>query len=271
MKLELLHCHPAQGVVAGKPSILFVHGSYCGAWVWAERFMPFFAQRGFSTHAVSLRGHGDSEGGFNSASLADYVADIHSAMDHIGGEVILIGHSLGGLLVQHCLADDDRILAAVLMASVPPSGLMSSALHLSMFSPEVCMQFSLLQSLGPTVLQGDVIRRAFFSDSTPAESVAHLLPRLQKESHRICVELFNPARPRLPLGQQRPDVLVLGGDRDVLVPTSALMETSTYFGAELSILTGAPHGLMLDDCWWEATAERTLSWLDSKGFQRSPQ
>ncbi|WP_096701415.1 alpha/beta hydrolase [Magnetospirillum sp. 15-1] len=266
MKLELLHCHPPEGPATGRPSLLFVHGSYCGAWVWAERFMPFFARRGWSSHAVSLRGHGESEGGFNYASLADYITDIHSAMEHVGGEVILVGHSMGGLLVQHCLAGDERVRAAVLMASVPPSGLMSSALHLSLFSPDVCLQFGLLQALGPSVVKGEVIRRAFFSDATPADTLAHLLPRLQKESHRICVELLNPERPRLPLGRRRPDILVMGGDRDVLVPTAALMETATYFDADLSMLAGAPHGLMLDDCWWQPTAERTLSWLDTKGF-----
>lgn len=264
MKLELLNCHPPEGPSTDRPSLLFVHGSYCGAWVWAEHFMPFFARRGWSSHAVSLRGHGESEGGFNYASLDDYIADIHSAMDHVGGEVILIGHSMGGLLVQHCLDNDERIRAAVLMSSVPPSGLMSSALHLSVFSPDVCLQFGLLQALGPSILKGEVIRRAFFSDATPPDSLTHLLPRIQRESHRICVELLNPARPRLPLGRWRPDILVLGGDRDVLVPPSALIETSTYFSAELSILKGAPHGLMLDDCWWEPTADRTLSWLESR-------
>jgi pimeloyl-ACP methyl ester carboxylesterase len=266
VKLELLNCHPPQGPIPGRPSLLFVHGSYCGAWVWAEHFMPFFARHGWTSHAVSLRGHGESEGGFNYASVADYVADIHTAMDHVGGEVILVGHSMGGLLVQHCLSGDDRIRGAVLMSSVPPSGLMSSTLHLSMFSPDVCLQFGLLQALGPSMVKGDVIRRAFFSDATPADTLTHLLPRLQKESHRICAELFNPARPRLPLGSRRPDILVMGGDRDVLVPASALMETATYFDAELSMLLGAPHGLMLDDCWWQPTAERMLSWLEAKGF-----
>lgn len=266
MKLELLHCLAPSAPAGGRPSILFVHGSYCGAWVWAERFMPYFAQRGWSSHAVSLRGHGESDGGFNYASLADYVADIHTAMDHVGGDVILVGHSMGGLLVQHCLAGDSRVRAAVLMASVPPSGLMSSAIHLSMFSPDVCMQFGLLQSLGPSLLQGEVIRRAFFSEGTPADTLAHLMPKLQKESHRICVELLNPVRPRLPRGDDAPDILVIGGDRDVLVPPAALRETAAYFDAELSVLTGAPHGLMLDDCWWQPTAERTLGWLASKGF-----
>ncbi len=264
MKLELLNCHPPEGPALDRPSLLFIHGSYCGAWVWAEHFMPFFARRGWSSHAVSLRGHGESEGGFNYASLDDYITDIHSAMDHVGKEVILIGHSMGGLLVQHCLDRDERIRAAILMSSVPPSGLMSSALHLSVFSPDVCLQFGLLQALGPSVLKGEVIRRAFFSDATPPETLAHLLPRIQRESHRICVELLNPARPRLPLGLWRPDILVLGGDRDVLVPPSALIETATYFNAELSILKGAPHGLMLDDCWWQPTAERTLAWLENR-------
>ncbi|KIM00757.1 hypothetical protein CCC_01751 [Paramagnetospirillum magnetotacticum MS-1] len=264
MKLELLHCHPPRGPAAQRPALLFVHGSYCGAWVWAEHFMPFFAHRGWSSHAVSLRGHGGSEGGFNYASMADYVADIRSAMDHIGGEVILVGHSMGGLLVQHCLTGDERVQGAVLLASVPPSGLMSSALHLSLFSPDVCLQFGLLQALGPTVVKGDVIRRAFFSDATPDDVLDRLLPLLQKESHRICVELLNPTRPRLPLGEHRPEILVMGGDRDVLVPASALRETATYFDAELSLLSGAPHGLMLDDCWWQPAAERILSWLESR-------
>lgn len=262
MKLELLHCHPTMEPTDGRPSLLFIHGSYCGAWVWAEHFMPYFAERGWTSHAVSLRGHGESEGGFNFASLADYIADIHAAMERVEGGMVLIGHSMGGLLAQHCLAGDERIEGAVLMSSVPPSGLMSSALHLALLAPETCLQFGLLQALGPSVVEGGAIRRAFFADTTPSEALTHLLPRLQKESHRICLELLHPPRPRLPLGPRRPPVLVIGGDRDVLLPTTALMETATYFGAELSVLTGALHGLMLDAAWWKPTAERILSWLN---------
>jgi pimeloyl-ACP methyl ester carboxylesterase len=264
VKLELLHCRPTQPPADGRPALLFVHGSYCGAWVWAEHFMPYFAARGWPCHAVSLRGHGESEGGFNFASLDDYVSDIRAAMDRVDGPMVLVGHSMGGLLVQHCVAGDERVRGAVLMSSVPPSGLMSSALHLSLFAPEVCLEFGLLQSLGPSAVEGEAIRRAFFAASTPADALAHLLPKLQKESHRICVELLNPPRPRLPLGRNRPPVLVIGGDRDVLVPAAALMETATYFDAELSVLGGAPHGLMLDEAWREPTAERILSWLDQK-------
>jgi pimeloyl-ACP methyl ester carboxylesterase len=245
---------------------LFVHGSYCGAWVWAEHFMPYFAEAGYASSAVSLRGHGDSEGGFNTATLEDYIADVQSAMDHIDGDCILIGHSMGGLVVQHCLAEDDRVKAAVLLSSVPPSGLASSALHMSLFSPDVCLQLSILQSIGPSAVKSEVIRKALFAPATSAASVAHLMPRFQQESHRICVELLNPIRPRLPKPPNQPPILVLGGDQDTLVPSFALFETATYFGADLDILAGAPHGLMLDTTWWHNVAERTRAWLETKGF-----
>lgn len=266
MDLELLYCRSTTSSPSGRPPILFVHGSYCGAWVWAEQFMPYFAAAGFSSHAVSLRGHGGSEGRFNHASLEDYVSDVRSAMDHLGGRCILVGHSMGGLVVQHCLSGEHAVDAAVLLSSVPPSGLASSALHLSVFSPDVCIQLGLLQSLGPSAVKDEVIRRALFSNSTPAELVAHLLPRFQQESQSICVELLNPRRPRLPQRHTRPPVLVMGGDRDVLVPSHALYETAAYFDADLDVLAGAPHVLMLDSSWWKPVADKTLAWLGDKGF-----
>jgi len=228
--------------------------------------MPYFAAAGYASHAVSLRGHGDSEGRFNQASLEDYVNDVRSAMDNLGGRCILVGHSMGGLVVQHCLTGAHKVEAAVLMSSLPPSGLASSALHLSVYSPDVCLQLGLLQSIGPSAVKGEIIRRALFSDATTPATVARLLPHFQQESQTICVELLNPIRPRLPQPRGSLPILVIGGDRDVLVPSVALTEAAAYFDAELQILSGAPHGLMLDTAWWKTTADRTLAWLADRGF-----
>ena len=73
-------------------------------------------------------------------------------------------------------------------------------------------------------------------------------------------------RPHLPIPSERRPILVLGGDRDVLVPSAALYETATYFGADLDVMDGAPHGLMLDTVWWRITADRILAWLTAQGF-----
>jgi len=42
--------------------ILFVHGMWHAAWCWAEHLLPYFAQHGYASYALSLRGHGGSEG-----------------------------------------------------------------------------------------------------------------------------------------------------------------------------------------------------------------
>ena len=42
------------------PPLLFVHGSCHAAWCWDEHFLPYFADHGFDSYALSLRGHGGS-------------------------------------------------------------------------------------------------------------------------------------------------------------------------------------------------------------------
>jgi pimeloyl-ACP methyl ester carboxylesterase len=42
-------------------SLLFVHGMWGGAWVW-ERWLPFFAARGWDGYALNLRGRARAPG-----------------------------------------------------------------------------------------------------------------------------------------------------------------------------------------------------------------
>lgn len=247
--------------------MLFVHGAYCGAWIWAETFLPYFCARGWPSHAVSLRGHGGSEGILAWARFADYVDDLDAAMARIEGPVVLVGHSMGGLIVQHWLARpgaSERARAAVLMSSVPPSGLASSAMHMSMIAPDLLFQLGLLQTLGPTAVSPHVILRAFLSPETPVEAVAKLLPGLQQESPRLATELLAPPQPTPPPVAERPPILVVGGDADAFLPVAAFRETATFWGAELNILQGAPHGLMVDTAWWQPAADTILEWLEER-------
>lgn len=263
MRLEIFRSQPADKPSPHAP-ILFVHGAYCGAWIWAEKFMPYFAARGFSCHAVSLRGHGGSEGILTWASLEDYVSDVETAAKDLDAPVI-IGHSMGGLIAQYYITTRPA-RGAVLLSTLPPSGLASSAMHMSMVAPDVLWQLGLLQSLGPNAISASVIHRAFFTDQTPPAEVEHLMPRLQAESHRANTELLCPSQPQPPVDGTTTPVLVVGGDADVFLPVSAFREAATYFKADLEILHGAPHGLMLDTAWWKKAADTIIAWLEKKGL-----
>jgi pimeloyl-ACP methyl ester carboxylesterase len=238
---------------------LFLHGSYCSAQIWAPHFLGFFAERGYPCSAVSLRGHGGSDGMLSWASLADYGADLDEAMAGFAQPPVLVGHSLGGLVVQHALTRH-KIAAAILLATVPPSGIGSSAMHLSMAAPDVMWQLGLLQSLGPEAVSAEVMARAFLAADADDAARGRLMTLLQRESPRVAAELLAPSQP-LPPKADKPPILVLGGDADLFLPVAAFRETATYFGADLQILAGAPHGLMLDEHWWKVAAEAIVSFL----------
>src|ERR1700730_10368479 len=90
-KLEVLS--RASTTSRNAPPLLFVHGAWHGAWCWDEHFLEYFSQRGFSAHAVSLRGHGESEGSgrLRFVRMSHFVDDLEQTVDALPAAPILIG------------------------------------------------------------------------------------------------------------------------------------------------------------------------------------
>ncbi len=117
--LTVAHAAPPR---ATRPPVLFIHGYFADAAVWAE-WLPFFAARGFPAFAVNLRGRAGSMPGVDigRVSIANYVADAAAVAAHVGAHVV-VGHSMGGLIAQ-CLAADGGARGAVLVTPAPPRGI----------------------------------------------------------------------------------------------------------------------------------------------------
>ncbi len=103
--------------------LLFIHGGWHGAWCWDEHFLGYFSGQGYRVLAVSLRGHGNSFSPkpLRTCSVADYVEDVASVADRLPTKPVVIGHSMGGYVVQKYLESRDAH-AGVLIASVPARG-----------------------------------------------------------------------------------------------------------------------------------------------------
>ena len=118
----------APRAVPGRPPILFVHGIMVGAWVF-EGLQHFFADRGYTTWAVNLRGHNGSRPvpDVGRISIMDYVADVLEVAAWIaqrtGQAPILFGHSMGGLVAQKAAEASGTAPALVLLASAAPRGI----------------------------------------------------------------------------------------------------------------------------------------------------
>jgi pimeloyl-ACP methyl ester carboxylesterase len=112
---------------SGGIPVVLVHGYGMSSAVW-EKTLPLLPS-GYRWLAVDLRGFGRSdklEGGYRCQELAE---DIAAFLDALGiSKAVLIGHSFGGLVIQHFAArHPERVRALVLSntfaAALPPRGL----------------------------------------------------------------------------------------------------------------------------------------------------
>ena len=136
----------------GKPPIIFLHGSFHGAWCWQEHYLSYFAERGHSCVAFSWRGTGGTpagEGVKKVKIVEDHCEDFQALLDALpsilGGDdnddnrgndpkmlPIVVSHSMGGIIVMKYLDEiflrkpktkpNEVFSGIVSMCSVPPSG-----------------------------------------------------------------------------------------------------------------------------------------------------
>src|SRR3954447_6243489 len=107
--------------------LLFVHGELAGSWLW-ERYLAFFASRGWEGHALNLRNHYWSQSADASTlSFGTYTEDVLAALDRLGPDTVAVGHGVGALLALKA-AERHRPSALILLSPEPPSAVRRLAL-----------------------------------------------------------------------------------------------------------------------------------------------
>ena len=150
-------------------SIVLVHGAWMGAWAW-DAVKADLVERGAIVTVVELPGHGADTTPLASISLRGYIDVVEAAIDAAPKPVILVGHSLGGIVVTQAAderADDlDRLI--YLTAFVPKDG--DSLLSLSMQDPdsELGTTLSIEMAQGIASVEADKITDVFCADCDAA-------------------------------------------------------------------------------------------------------
>ena len=257
-ELALEHAAPAGR--ARSPSLLFVHGMWGGGW-YLRNYLDAAARAGWDAWALDLRGHGESPAphGLGRVGLLDYVADVRRCLDRLG-EVVLVGHSMGGLIAQK-VAEGGGVAAAVFLTSAPPRGI--AALSWPVLSR--------MARYVPAMLAGRAFRASrghadflLLNGLTPAQR-DWTFPRFGPESGRAAREL---ALGRLAVdpGAVRCPVLVVGAEHDRITPVALQRRIAERYRAEYREAAGHAHMLMLED-GWERPFEELLAWMEGVGVR----
>ena len=257
MRLEVITQQPK--TKSGSTPLLFIHGACHGAWCW-ENFLPFFAGHGYEAHALSLRGHGNSEGRgrIRTIRTAEYVADVTDAAGRLSAPPVLIGHSMGGYVVQKYL-ETHSAPAAVLLASAPVTGFFKLLVRLALRHPWQSVKLHATLSIFALFETPRLAREACFSADMPEETVLRHFARLQQESYYAGLEatFLNLPRP----GKVNPiPMLVLGAANDRLFTREETEATARAYRTQAEIFPNMAHDMMLEP-EWRNVAERILKWL----------
>ncbi|MCB6181952.1 alpha/beta hydrolase [Leeia sp. TBRC 13508] len=257
--LEVLH-QPAQSADSHLPPILFVHGAYCSASCWQTYLMPWLAKQGIESYAVSLPAHGQSKSPLPLPflSIEDYRDAVLTVVKHLPSAPILAGHSLGGAVVQDVLSQL-TLPGAILMASVPPSGLAASSVRVIGQQPDVWWQLLQLQW---GVLDAEnlaVLRKGLFTNHLPDEVLHSYIPMFQPESTRALWDLSLSGWINKPSLAHIP-ALVMGTSEDALFTQNEVKETAERFGVSPIIFNEMGHAMMLEHNW-ELVATTIANWV----------
>ncbi|HRH13666.1 MAG TPA: alpha/beta fold hydrolase [Azonexus sp.] len=257
--IELFSCLPTEKT--DRPPLLFIHGAFAGGWMWTDTFMPFLAKAGFPCYALSLRGHAGSDGRerLDWHSIADYVDDLTTVVDWLEKEPVLIGHSMGGFIVQKYL-ERHTAPAAVLLCSVPPQGLVAAQFHLLFRKPHLFMDLN-------SVMGGDhsdtgTLREALFAGEVDEAMLEIWLRSMQAESHQALWDMSMFNLPNLH-GMNRPPMLILGAEHDVLVPAFLVQSTGQSYGLPVHIFRNMGHAVTHEK-EWPLVAGMIGHWLDDQ-------
>lgn len=262
MKLEVLSERPVNPT--RKTPLLFVHGAWHGAWCWQEHFLGWFAQQGFEAHALSLRGHGNSEGAekLRWASFNDYVEDIASVAAGLSTSPAIIAHSMGGMVTQKYLGKY-QAPAAVLLASSPPTTALPTTIGIAKAQPLNFLKVNLTLSLYPLVASPEQVGAAFFSASMPAEDIERYAGLIGDESYRAFLDMLGLSLPK-PKKVKTP-MLVLGAENDAIFTMQQVKDTAAAYNTTAEFFPKMAHDMMLES-GWEKVAERILKYLDEQAI-----
>lgn len=245
--------------------LLFVHGMFCGAWCWDEYFLPYFAEKGFEAHALSLRNHGGSgsKGSLRWCRIRDYARDLEQVAAGLPSPPVLIGHSMGGAIVQHYLAAN-KAPAGVLLASVPHSGLWRVTWNFTRRHPLTFLKCNLTMRMKPVLGNPELARDLFFHPDMPDDELNRIYGMIQDESYLAYLSLMFPRLPRP--GEEGTPLLVLGAEKDRAVFPSQVKDTASAYGIEEPYIFPDMAHLMMLEKDWRDVADMIIDWLVERGI-----
>jgi pimeloyl-ACP methyl ester carboxylesterase len=149
---------------------VLVHGAWLGSWSW-DKVAKQLEQAGGKVVIPELPGHGDDQTPVSQVSLPGYVDTVVKAIEAQPGEVVLVGHSMGGIVLSMVAERiPDRISSLVYVAAyLLPSG--QSVVQASQAATDSVVGANMVfaPDYSTVSIKPEALREAFAADASDAD------------------------------------------------------------------------------------------------------
>ncbi|GEM_PF-432465 len=243
-----------------QPTLVFVHGAWHGAWCWQEHFIPFFTKNGYECYTFDLPNHGANKDqkGINQYRITDYLNHLELVLAQINKPVVLIGHSMGGYIIQKYLEKAD-CAAAILMMSVPGKPIWRLFFRILLNQPLTMLKTVATFDLFHLVNSKKKAAKLLFSEKLSTVKKEIYFKKLGTESFQVMVFDFLLSKIKKRKNLAVP-MLVQSAEKDNIVSVRETKQTRRFQQTDYQFFKNLSHDAMLDPKWI-LPARGILNWL----------
>jgi len=242
--------------------LLFIHGAGGTSQYW-KNYLPYFADEGWEAFAVNLRGHfpSDRDEALAQVTLEDYLEDVEKVISRLGiKHCAIIGHSLGGLIVQKTAENFHSIKALVTVASAPPFGVALEVNNDLSSSGTIIKTMWGMMNMKPVKPTFMMAEKTVLNNIRPGERRA-IFDMFVAESLIVGYQVaqgypVDPSRIKCPK-------LVIGCTQDMIAPATMQKSLADFLQADYIEYGQFAHLPMLES-GWERLADDLAKWLAAR-------
>jgi pimeloyl-ACP methyl ester carboxylesterase len=248
-----------------KSPLLLQHGMFHSASCW-QPWQELFAQWGWESHALSLPGHGTSpeQRPIRECTLDYYVGFLRDEAKRLRNQPVLIGHSMGGALIQWYLKYISQAPAAVFVASWVADSVFQDGLGLFLKQDPAIVPLMMRDWDARSWIRTPQRAAEKFLGPRVNLSPGEFQEQLYPESAVVLFQ-HNPPFWRPPEKLKTPS-LWLAGEKDAVVSVPGLRRSARIFKGDFELIPGAGHNLM-DEQDHHQTAVLIHDWLLARGIE----
>jgi pimeloyl-ACP methyl ester carboxylesterase len=251
-------------------TIVLIHGMFMNALCW-EKWIPYYESKGYKVIAPAWprrdksveelrKAHPDPE--LAKLKLGDIVEHIANVIQGLDEKPAIIGHSMGGLVVQ-LLLQRDLAAAGVAIDPAPPAGVFTAEWSFLKANFPAINPFKLSQ---PVMMSFEQFQYAFVNTLPPDEQRAAYDRYMVPESRGVPTSSLGAAG-KVDFHRPRPPLLITAGEKDNIVPAS--LNRSNFkkykgtFVTDFKEFARRDH-FLIGSRGWEEIADYCLNWLNQK-------